>query len=355
MKITDIQVKKASFAFDRPFRISFAVLYGFETMVLRIDTDEGIVGYGEAGPFEYVTGDNLDTCMVIAQAFREKLIGEDPLAIQRIHSIMNGMYHGHTSVKAAIDIACYDIAAKKMGVPLYRFLGGHNPTFVSDVTIGIRSPEEMAEECLDWKKKGFSILKIKLGEDIREDAERIKAIRDAVGDDVTLRVDANQGWTVKEAIQMAPLLTSLNVELMEQPVKDYDYAGLKYVTEHTDLPIAADESCRVPEDAAKLANMRACDAMNIKLMKCGGIEPALRINAVSEANNLWCMLGCMGESVIANTAAMHLFAAMDNIRKADLDITFFSHCDWITGGFTAKGGEITLTERPGIGIDVDGF
>ena len=355
MKITDIQVKKASFAFDRPFKIAFAVLYGFETMVLRIDTDEGISGYGEAGPLEYVTGDNLDSCMVIAEAFRAKLIGEDPLAIQRIHSVMNGMFHGHTAVKAAIDIACYDIAAKRANLPLYRYLGGCNPVFVSDVTVGIRSPQEMADECLDWKKKGFSILKIKLGEDIGTDLARMKAIRTAVGDEVTLRVDANQGWSVKDALKIEPSLRELGVELIEQPVRDSDYAGLKQISDRSILPVAADESCHLPEDAAKLAAMRACDAINIKLMKCGGIEPALRINAVSEANHLFCMLGCMGESVIANTAAMHLFAAMDNITKADLDITFFSHCDWITGGFTSRGGEITLTERPGIGIDVDGF
>lgn len=355
MKITGIHVKRAEFAFDKPFKIAFAVLYGFETMVLRIDTDEGITGYGEAGPLEFVTGDNLDSCMVIAKAFREKLIGEDPLAIQRIHAIMNGMFHGHTAVKAAVDIACYDIAAKRAGLPLYRYLGGSNPRFESDVTIGIRSPKEMAAECVEWKEKGFSILKIKLGDNVMTDLERIRAIRTAVGDDVTLRVDANQGWTVKETLAAEPVLQEFGIELLEQPVRDSDYAGLKRITDRAVLPVVADESCHLPEDAAKLMAMQACDGINIKLMKCGGIEPALRINAISEANHRFCMLGCMGESVIANTAAMHLFAAMDNIQKADLDITFFSHCDWITGGFTSRGGEITLTERPGIGIDVDGF
>ncbi len=348
-------MKKASFAFDRPFKIAFAVLYGFETMVLRIETDEGITGYGEAGPLGFVTGDTLDSCMVIAEAIREKLIGEDPLAIQRIHSVMNGMFHGHTAVKAAIDIACYDIASKRAGLPLYRYLGGSNPTFVSDVTVGIRNPKEMAEECLEWKNKGFSILKIKLGEDIETDLRRMEAIRNAVGEDVVLRVDANQGWSVKDTLKIEPGLRRLGVELIEQPVRDSDFEGLKQITGRSVLPVAADESCHLPEDAARLAAMRACDGLNIKLMKCGGIEPALRINAIGEANHLFCMLGCMGESVIANTAAMHLFAAMDNITKADLDITFFSHCDWITGGFTAKGGEITLTEKPGIGIDVNGF
>lgn len=121
------------------------------------------------------------------------------------------------------------------------------------------------------------------------------------------------------------------------------------------LPIIADESCHLPTDALRLASMRACDGMNIKLMKCGGIEPALRINAIAEAADMFCMLGCMGESVIANTAAMHAAAARRNISKIDLDITFFSHCDWITGGFVSEGGKITLSDEPGIGIKVNGF
>ena len=355
MKITEIRIRKASFAFDKPFKIAFAVLYGFETMVLRIDTDEGITGYGEAGPLEYVTGDTIDSCMVIAEAFRSKLIGEDPLAIQRIHSIMNGMFHGHTAVKAAFDIACYDIASKRAGLPLYRYLGGSNPVFESDVTLPIRSPEEMAAECAEWKAKGFRILKIKLGENLERDMERIRAIRKEVGEEVILRVDANQGWTVKESLRAEEVLRELYVELLEQPVKDSNPEGLKQISLAAKIPVVADESCHLPEDAARLCAMQACDGINIKLMKCGGIEPAMRINAISEANHRFCMLGCMGESVIANTAAMHLFAAMDNITKADLDITFFSHCDWIKGGFKNQGGTVTLTERPGIGIDVDGF
>lgn len=355
MKITEITMKKAEFAFDKPFEIAFAVLYGFETMVLRIETDEGITGYGEAGPLEYVTGDNLDTCMVIAKEFRKQLIGKDPTAIQQIHTIMDRMYHGHTAVKAAIDIACYDIAAKKAGLPLYRYLGGDDPEIESDVTIGINTPEAMAEDCLSWKEKGFRILKIKLGHDIASDAKRISAIRKAVGNDVILRVDANQGWSVKDTLQIAPLLSDLKIELIEQPVRDHDFEGLKEIRMNTELPVAADESCHLPHDALRLASMRACDGMNIKLMKCGGIERAIRINAIAEAAGLFCMLGCMGESVIANTAAMHVAAAYRNISKIDLDITFFSHCDWITGGFTSEGGKITLSEEPGIGITVNGF
>lgn len=355
MKITDITMQKAQFAFNKPFEIAFTVLYGFETMVLRIDTDEGITGYGEAGPLEYVTGDNLDTCMVIAGQFREKLIGMNPLAIQSIHRIMDGMYHGHTAVKAAFDIACYDIAAKRAGLPLYKFLGGDDPCLESDVTIGIGTPQSMAEDCLSWKKSGFNILKIKLGHDIETDAERIKAVRKAVGDDIVLRVDANQGWSVKDTLQIEPLLRQLKIELIEQPVRDFDFEGLKEIKTGTCLPVIADESCHLPQDALRLCSMRACDGLNIKLMKCGGIEKAIRINAIAEAAGMFCMLGCMGESVIANTAAMHLAAAVKNISKIDLDITFFSHCDWITGGFTSEGGKITLLDEPGIGIRVNGF
>ena len=183
----------------------------------------------------------------------------------------------------------------------------------------------------------------------------MQAIREAVGSDIILRVDANQGWSLKDTLQIEPELRKLGVELIEQPLRDTDFEGLKEIAQRSLLPIAADESCHLPEDAFRLASMRACDGMNIKLMKCGGIEKAIRINAIAEAAGMFCMLGCMGESVIANTAAMHLAAAYRNITKIDLDITFFSHCDWITGGFTSVGGRITLSDDPGIGIKVSGF
>ena len=193
MEITDIQFKKTSFRFTEPVHVAFGTIEGYETMIIRIDTDNGITGYGEAGPLGFVTGDNLDTCMIIAAEYKKALIGENPFAIERIHKRMDEMYNYNTSVKAAFDIACYDIAAKNAGLPLYRYLGGDDPHIESDMTISMNEPEKMAADSLKWVKQGFRILKLKLGDDIILDSERVTAVRQAVGKDIILRIDANQG------------------------------------------------------------------------------------------------------------------------------------------------------------------
>lgn len=159
---------------------------------------------------------------------------------------MDGQYHYNTSIKAAIDMACYDIAAKKMGVPLYRFLGGERNVLESDVTIGIAEPREMANKAVEWTKKGFRILKVKLGEDIRTDLERMQQIRKAVGPNVALRIDANQGWSVKDALQSIRALESIGVELVEQPLAAWDEEGLKELSDRTVLPIGLMRAAIVP-------------------------------------------------------------------------------------------------------------
>lgn len=355
MKITDIQFKIANFKFVEPFKVAFAIMEGYDTLVVKIETDEGIYGYGEAAPLGFVTGDNLNLAMTIGEEYRTLLIGKNPLAISYIHELMDSRYIHNTAIKAAIDIACYDIAAKKMGVPLYQYLGGWQNQVESDVTIGIGSPEHMAEKSIEWVEKGFHVLKIKLGEDIETDLERMRQIRQKVGSHITLRIDANQGWSVRDTIKIAKELETLNVDLIEQPIVHWDLEGLKEIKRAVNIPIVADESCHLPADAAKLSKLRAVDGINIKLMKCGGIYNAIKINAIAEANNMFCMIGCMGESVIANAAGMHVAAALANIQKVDLDVTFYTKSDWIHGGFVHSGELCTFLEEPGIGISIDGF
>lgn len=353
MRITDIQFRKMTFTFNEPFKIAFAVIRGYDTLVLKIETDEGLVGYGEAAPMGFVTGDNLDTALAIGEEYRRILIGEDPLAIARIHQIMDGEYAGNTAIKAAIDMACYDLAAKKMGVPLWRYLGGSSPELVTDVTLGIDTPENMAAKAQEWADAGFTEIKVKLGEDIKTDLARMKAIRKQVGPDIILRIDANQGWDVKESIRIAKALEELDIDLIEQPVPHWDLEGLRRIRDASMIPIAADESCHSPMDALKLCS--CVDAMNIKLMKCGGIYEALKISSVAEAAGLFCMIGCMGESKIANAAGMHLAAAVPNIQKIDLDVTFFAKGGQVSGGFESIGGRCTLSEKPGLGIEIEDF
>ena len=353
MIITDIQFKVTGFRFAEPMRVAFATITDMDSCVVKILTDEGITGYGEAAPLPFVTGDNLETILAVGQDMRKSLLGMDPRAIGAVHHIMDRLYTGCGALKAGIDIACYDIAAKSAGIPLYKHLGGNDPNVHSDVTIGIGTPEQMAQKATEWVGKGFDILKIKLGEDIRMDAARIQTIREAVGESIHLRIDANQAWNVKDTLRISRQLDELGVELIEQPVAANDFHGLKEIRDRSSIPIAADESCHGIHDAMRLASMRAADVINIKLMKCGGIYPAIKIAAICEAAGLRCMIGCMGESNIGNLAGMHLAAALDVIQDVDLDSVYILEQETVKGGFDHCGGQAVLWDYPGIGCIVD--
>ena len=353
MKIKDIQFEVRSFRFEEPMKVAFATIVDMETCIVRMTTDEGITGFGEAAPFSYVTGDNLETVISVGNDMKKALIGMDPRAVGAIHRVMDSMYAGNGAIKAGIDIACYDIAAKAAGVPLYKYLGGDDPHVHSDVTLGIDTPERMAEKALEWVSRGFDILKVKLGEDIRLDAGRMQAIRNAVGPDIRLRIDANQGWTVKDTLRISKQLDALGVELIEQPVPADNFEGLKEIRDRSSLLIAADESCHGIENAMRLASMRAADVINIKLMKCGGIYPAIKIAAICESAGLRCMIGCMGESTLGNLAGMHLAAALDIIQEVDLDSIYILKQETVRGGFDHQGGKAVLWDIPGIGCEVN--
>ncbi|MGX8721205.1 MAG: mandelate racemase/muconate lactonizing enzyme family protein [Eubacteriales bacterium] len=354
MVITDIQFLVTKFRFEEPMKVAFATITDMDSCIVKILTDEGITGYGEAAPLPFVTGDNLGTVLAVGKELRSALIGMDPRAVGAVHRVMDRLYAGNGAVKAGIDIACYDIAAKAAGVPLYKYLGGDDPHIHSDVTIGIDSPERMAEKALDWTGRGFDILKIKLGEDVRTDLERMCAVHEAVGSKARLRVDANQGWSVKDTLWISRELAALGVELIEQPVPADDFEGMREIRERSSLLIAADESCHGIGDAMRLASMRSADVINIKLMKCGGIYPAIKIAAVCEAAGLSCMIGCMGESTLGNLAGMHLAAALDVIREVDLDAVYILAQEKVRGGFDHRGGKAVLWDVPGIGCTVKG-
>ena len=354
MVITDIRFDVRSFGFEEPMKVAFAVIKDMDVCIVKVLTDEGITGYGEAAPLPFVTGDNLETVLAVGRELKKVLIGMDPRAIGAVHRRMDALYHGNTAIKAGIDMACYDIAAKAAGIPLYKYLGGDDPHICSDVTIGIDTPQQMAEKAKDWVSKGFNILKVKLGEDIGTDLQRMRYIRDAVGDEIILRVDANQGWSVKDTIVISHKLEELGVDLIEQPVPYWDIDGLKEIRNRSNMRIAADESCHSIQDAARLANDRAVDVVNIKLMKCGGIYNAIKIAAICEAAGLTCMIGCMGESTLANLAGMHVAAALDIIRDVDLDAVYILKQEEVYGGYDHRGGEVTLWDAPGIGCTVKG-
>jgi L-alanine-DL-glutamate epimerase-like enolase superfamily enzyme len=354
MKITDIKTEKIKLELKEPF-VTAASSRTFQyTVLVKVETDEGLAGYGEASPTRHVTGETADSVAAVIGEFKEELAGLNPLAVEAAHDIMDRHITGNTSAKAGVDIALYDIIGKAMGVPLYQVLGGRVNEVETDVTISIQKPYVMAEAAKREAAKGFRILKLKIGLDPAGDVGGIKLVRQAVGDRIILKADANQGYSVADAINVLNEIKKFGVVSVEQPRPRADIDGMAYIREMTGLSIVADEAVFSPEDALAFIKKGACDMVNIKLMKTGGIFKAEAVNKICEAAGMPCMVGCMVESRVAIAAGAHFAAAKKNVTDADLDgFILTKELPFVSGGFTAKNGLITLLDKPGLGIEAD--
>ncbi|RYL90362.1 dipeptide epimerase [Sporolactobacillus sp. THM7-4] len=354
MKIVDIQTRRLSIPLIKPFKTALRTVTDAESVVVFVTCDDGTVGIGEAPPTHVITGDSLDSIdYSIMHVIRPLILGLSVEQRERIGAVMEKAILHNTSAKAALDIAVWDCLGKHLNMPLYQLLGGYTNRLETDFTISVNGPEEMIEDAKSWIAKGFDTLKIKVGNStIDEDIERVSGIRRAVGAHVKLRLDANQGWSVKEALSAISRMEDmdLGIELVEQPVPAWDIEGLKRVTDGVLTPIMADESVFSPRDAARLLAIRGCDIINIKLMKAGGISGAEKINALAETYGVECMVGCMIESKISVTAACHFAAAKKNITRCDFDAPLMFAADPVAGGVRFEQNQIFLPEEPGLGI-----
>ena len=353
MKIKNIEVGIIEVPLRKPFKTALRTVESVRDIVVRVTTDTGHVGYGEAAPTAVITGDTLGSIRcAIEDYIKPQIIGLEVSNIEEIMSRIDRSLVRNTSAKAAVDIAVYDLFGQLKSSPLYKLLGGYTNKIITDLTISVNSPAEMAEDSIDAIKRGYRTLKIKVGNDSKIDMDRIKAIRNAVGYDVELRLDANQGWEPKEAIMLLREMEDkgFDIELVEQPVKAHDLEGLKYVTDNVNIPILADESVFSALDAAKIIQTKSADLVNIKLMKTGGIYNALKICALAEIYEVECMIGCMLESKLSVSAAVHLAASKSIITKIDLDGPGLCSEDPIEGGPIFNESIISLNETPGLGF-----
>ena len=354
MKITDINLYHLSVPLKKPFKTALRTVESAEETIVEITTENGITGLGEAPPTAVITGDTNESIRgIIEQKIRPALLGEKVDNLERLIELINQAAVGNSSAKAAVDMAVYDLFGKLYDLPLFRLLGGYRNKVTSDLTISVNQPTEMSSDAREAVEVGYKTLKLKVGKTVKKDLARVKAIRETVGPEIAIRLDANQGWQAKEAVYAIKRMEEeeLNVELVEQPVKANDYNGLKYVTDNVLTPVMADESLFSPRDCLKLLEMRACNLVNIKLMKAGGIYNALKINAIAESYGIECMLGSMLEAKVSVTAAAHLAAAKKNITRLDLDAPSLLAEDPVRGGIEISGPVIKLPEKPGLGID----
>ncbi len=360
MKIHSFELGLLRTPLKTPFKTALRSVDHVEDIIVRIRTDEGASGWGGAPATAVITGDTHGSIVSAIQGhIAPRLIGREVADLNRnVHQVQNALV-GNSSAKAAVEIALYDLFGQLYNAPSFRLLGGGDPVVSTDITISVDYIDKMVADSLSAVERGFAALKIKVGKDIGVDIERVRAIHAAVEGRALLRLDANQGWTAKQAVYALNQLenSGVQLELVEQPVKAHDLAGLKFVTERVNTPVMADESVFGPEQVSQLIDMRAADIINIKLMKTGGLSRAIQIADIAALNGIDCMMGCMLESSVSVAAAAHLAAAKSQaISKIDLDGPSLCLADPVIGDTLFNEAEITLGTRPGFGvIDVPGL
>ena len=353
MKITEVKLGKISVPLRVPFKTALRSVSSVEDIVVEVHTDTGAVGYGEAPPTGAITGDTTGAILGALQDHIIKtVVGRDVDDFEELMLALNKCIVGNTRAKAAMDMALWDLYGQLYKIPVYKLLGGSRKEIITDITISVNDPDEMALDAVDAVRRGYDTLKIKVGAHPELDVARLTAVRQAIGSDTRIRIDANQGWEPKQAVRLLNQMQEkgLDIEFVEQPVKAHDIDGLKYVTERSYVPVLADESVFSPEDAVRIMQTRAADLVNIKLMKCGGLYNALKIVSAAEVYGVECMIGCMLEAKISVNAAVHLACAKKIITKIDLDGPVLCSEDPILGGAVFDEQRITVSDEPGLGI-----
>ena len=352
MIITNIEIYRLSIPME-PFVIATGTMDYAQNTFVRVYTDSDIYGVGECSAFPMIVGETQNTCISVAQDFARVWKGKDALALEDRLAELHLYIAGNATIKSAFDMALYDIAAKHAGLPLYRFLGGEKREIITDITLGIASAEEMAEKALKLKEGGAFALKVKLGKKPLDDIGRIKAIRKAVGFDLPIRIDANQGWSYEDAIEALQGLEAYKIQFCEQPMRTYNDHLLPELRTQTIVPLMADESVYTHYDAERLCKADACDYINIKFSKSSGIHEALKIQQVAAEYGVPCMIGGMLESRLALAAKVHFAYAAPNVKFYDLDTCMVGHLeDPVEGGVQYKGYHIAVSEVAGIGADI---
>jgi len=354
MKIIEIEIYAIHLPLYEPFVISYATYDYMPSIIVKITTDTGIIGYGEGVADEHVTGESWKgTFEVLKNILAPKLIGENPLNIERIHDLMDSEIYGAPTAKAAIDIACFDAAGKSLGVPVYNLLGGrYHEEFPITHVLSIAAPEDMAKEAEEKVAEGYRSMKMKVGTKVVDDILRIEAVRERIGEDIAIRVDVNQGWeTSANTLQVIKRLENCSLDWLEQPVRADDIDGMVEVKSKSSIPMMIDEGLRGVRDMREIIAKRAADKVNIKLMKCGGIYPATKLAHMAEMAGIECQIGSMVESSIGSAAGFNVAFSKKIITSVELTGPLKFSRD--VGNLHYDVPFIRLNGKPGLGIEID--
>ncbi len=353
MKITNIVTKTLTAPLKTPFVTSLRRVERLEDLVVMIECDDGSIGYGEGASTPVITGETMGSMVACIDYLKPHLLGRDIADFDTLLHLIHTLIVKNSTAKSALEIALYDLKAKSAKLPLYRMLGGTKTSFRTDITISLGEIDIMIEDAHKAIALGYDTLKIKIGDTIEKDIERIIAIDHAVASTIKLRLDANQGWTAKESVTLLHAIERQGIiaEFIEQPVNAYDIEGLKYIKERVQTPLLADESIFGVRDARRLLELEAIDYVNIKLAKTAGISHALALADLCKEFGAKCMIGCMLEGPISVSAGVHVASAKaDCISMLDLDAVSLLASHPIQTEIDFNESHITLNHAHGLGV-----
>ena len=358
MIITSVEIIPVRLPLREPFVVAYASYPDTLSILVRVCSQNGAEGWGEATPDPNVTGETwAGTAETLRHDLAPALIGRDARDRERVLRALDARIEGAPSAKAALDIALHDLVARSIGIPLWQLLGGRarDALQISRV-ISMGEPAAMAAAAIRHVEDGFRTVKVKVGDvtDLRLDVHRVADVRDAVGPDIAIKVDVNQGWrSPGTATQMIRAIEPSQPAYIEQPVLSWDMEGLAEVRRQTGATIMIDEGCHGPRDMLRAVNLRAADLVNIKLMKTGGILNALRLNAIAEAAGISAQVGTMVESSIASAAGLHTAIAMANVKTVEMGGPLMLAEDIGDARAWYQHDLVSVPDAPGLGIDVD--
>ncbi len=352
MKIKEIKVWRENLVLTRPYAIAFKTVTSVENCFVEIITENGMTGMGSGNPSKQVVGESIEDTMAALQMENINwLIGREVSELQQLCFEINQKMKKTPAARAALDIALHDVFTKSLGVPLVKYFGQKIKSLPTSITIGIKNIAESIEEAEEYYGRGFKILKVKLGKNIDEDIALLTKLREAMGNNMLIRIDANQGYDTKMLKIFFDKTRKLDIELIEQPLPATAVTEMKNLPDEIKEKIAADESLLSPKDAFQLVSAPpACGIFNIKLMKCGGVSKAKEIATIAENSGTELMWGCNDESIVSITAALHAALSSPATKYIDLDGSLDLAKDIVEGGFVLKDGMMSVTDRVGLGV-----
>ncbi len=334
-----------------PYTIAYETIHETVNIFMCITTESGIRAYGCAAPDLEVTGETPEGVVKAFNEIVEPLLhGQSLLRIALVVELIKKQCPGSPSLLAMVDMALYDLLSKTAKLPLSLLLGGYRHSMPTSITIGILPVRETIERATDFIKQGFFILKIKGGHSVEMDIERIRAIRQKFGDSIQLRFDANQGYSLEQAVRFVKETRDCRIEILEQPGPKDEWELMGHISQQVHVPVMADEGLTSLVDVHRIAKNDWADMVNIKLMKVGGIHQAMHINSVAKAAGMEAMVGCMDESALGIAAGLHFALSRPNVEYADLD----GHLDLIGDPANCcillKDGVLYPKSGPGLGF-----